>query len=243
MAELTNKEWCDSTWNPWTGCTKISPGCQNCYAESLSKRYGKDVWGKGKERSRTSKDYWLNPIKWDRKAAKTGIRSKVFCASMADVFDPEVPDQWRLDLAQLIDATQHLDWLLLTKRPENVAIMYENALPEHVWLGTSVEDQERADIRIPSLLKVPATLGFLSVEPLLEAVDLGNLAGIHWVIVGGESGPRCRPFNIEWARGIRDQCRQAGVSYFLKQLGGYPDKRHALSDFPGDLQLREMPHH
>lgn len=162
---------------------------------------------------------------------------------MADVFDPEAPPEWRGDLFKLIEATPNLWWLLLTKRPESVIEMIGgHALPLNVWLGTSVEDQARADLRIPALLKVTATVRFLSVEPLLESVDLGNLTGIHWVIVGGESGPRCRPFDTAWARSIRDQCRAAGTAYFCKQLGGYPSKRHELLDFPADLRIREMPH-
>jgi protein gp37 len=230
------------TFNPWMGCTKVSPGCEHCYAESLSKRYGKEIWGKGKERYRTSSAYWKNPLRWNAEAAKGGYRIKVFCASMADVYDPEVPEEWRSDLFQLIRRTPHLDWLILTKRPQNiVAMMHGEALPENVWLGTSVEDQYRADLRIPVLVSIPATIHFLSVEPLLESVDLGTLAGIDWVIVGGESGHHCRPMDLEWARDIRDQCRAAGVAFFMKQLGGSPDKLDELTDFPADLRIREFP--
>src|SRR3979490_3351945 len=111
-------EWTHHTWNPWSGCTKVSPGCAHCYAETLSKRWGKDIWGPGKERQRTSAAYWRQPLRWDRESASIGERKRVFCASMADVFDSEVPRQWRSDLFDLIRKTQHLDWLLLTKRPE-----------------------------------------------------------------------------------------------------------------------------
>ena len=203
----------------------------------MDKRYGLVKWGKGAPRSRTCKSTWLQPLKWNHQAKD---RDKVFCASLADVFDPEVPDQWRRDLFELIDATYRLDWLLLTKRPENVEAMSDGILPDNVWLGTSIEDQTRADQRIPALTAVPAPVHFLSVEPLLSPVRL-ELRDIEWVIVGGESGRGCRPFNVEWARDIRDQCRASDTSYFLKQLGGYPDKRHQLSDFPEDLRIREIP--
>jgi protein gp37 len=233
-------EWADDTFNPWWGCTKVSPGCTHCYAETLSNRYGKDVWGPGKERWRTSAKYWEGPIAWDRKAAREGKRRRVFCASMADVFDPEVPMHWRSDLYDLIRKTPNLDWMLLTKRPGLIKSL--SAPPETVWLGTSVEDQRRADERIPELLAVPAAIHFLSVEPLLEPVQL-NLQGIDWVIVGGESGPRPSAMSIEWARAPRDQCASAGIAFFMKQLGGYPDKRKRMDQFPEDLRIREFPNH
>jgi protein gp37 len=232
-------EWTTDTFNPWWGCTKVSPGCTHCYAETLSNRYGKDVWGAGKQRLRTSAKYWEGPLAWDRKAARTGQIRRVFCASMADVFDPEVPAEWRADLFELIRQTQNLSWLLLTKRPSEIPSL--GLPPETVWLGTSVEDQRRAQERIPQLLKIPATVHFLSVEPLLEPVDLGSLQGINWIICGGESGPRCRPMNIEWARSVRDQCRDAGIAFFCKQLGGHPDKRKRMDQFPEDLRIREFP--
>jgi protein gp37 len=155
-----------------------------------------------------------------------------------DVFDPEVESGWRDDLFALIEATPNLDWLLLTKRPEH-AVTPPLA---HIWWGVSVEDQARAIERIPLLIDCWPHTRFLSVEPLLSAVDLGPfLNRVDWVIVGGESGAHARPFNPDWARSIRDQCRVAGVAFFLKQLGGWPDKRHLLGDFPPDLQIREIP--
>jgi protein gp37 len=233
----TSIEWCDMTFNPWQGCTKVSPGCAHCYAESLSKRWGKDTWGAGKERVRTSEGYWRQPLAWDRESATLGKRKRVFCASMADVFDSSVPYEWRYDLFELIERTPNLDWLLLTKRPGNIHRMIsatavticeawylEGQPPENVWLGVSIEDQSRADHRIPALLKIPSVVHFLSVEPLLEPVDLGNISDIEWVICGGESGARARPMNPEWPLLIRDQCVSMSVPFFFKQWGGRTPK-------------------
>lgn len=265
----TTIEWTDYTFNPWQGCTKVSKGCAHCYAETLSNRWGKDIWGKGKPRQRTSAANWKKPLQWDKDALKTGMTLNVFCASMADVFDEEVPNLWRFDLFALIEKTPHLNWLLLTKRPENVkssGLVYM----DNVWLGTSVEDQETADYRIPHLVGNKAKVHFLSCEPLIENIDLqypkslwpkgppmccnGFECGcmgmptdppliwhIEWLICGGESGPKHRPMQIDWARSLRDECRESNTKFFLKQLGGYPDKKHQLEDFPEDLRIREIP--
>jgi protein gp37 len=188
MGENSAISWTDHTFNPWIGCTKVSPGCANCYAErDMDHRHGKAKWGKGQPRVRTVASTWAQPLKWDRAAAKAGRRDRVFCASLADVFDPEVPIEWLADLLALIDQCPHLDWLLLTKRPQLIAERCDLAshgngaawnFAKHmpnVWLGTSVEDQQRAETRIPELLKVPAAKHFLSCEPLLGPVDLTNL--------------------------------------------------------------------
>jgi protein gp37 len=175
----TTIEWTDYSWNPWTGCTKVSPGCDNCYAEGWAKRSGLVKWGAGQDRRRTSADYWRQPIKWNRIAERDGVRRKVFCASLADVFDNAVPESWRDDLWALIDTTPHLDWLLLTKRPQNIKSMmpaewlecWPNGVP-NIWLGTTAENQQEADRRIPHLLAVPARVRFLSCEPLLGPLDL-----------------------------------------------------------------------
>lgn len=180
MAINSAIEWTDHTFNPWWGCVKVSPGCESCYAETLAKRYGHAVWGPAKTTGRRamSENYWRQPARWQATAAKTGQRARVFCASMADVFEdhPQVAE-WRMRLFNLIDSTPMLDWLLLTKRPENVNAMMADwlegtAFPSNIWLGTSVEDQRRADERIPHLLRVPARVRFLSCEPLLGPVDV-----------------------------------------------------------------------
>lgn len=176
-------EWTHHTFNPWIGCTRVSPGCVNCYAETMmADRYKKVKWGPAGERKRTSADYWKQPLKWNREAAAAGERRRVFCASLADVFEykrDQARDMhsWRTELFSLIRTTPHLDWLLLTKRPELVfaiAPWFINEIEEYpnVWIGTSVENQEQADKRIPELLKIPAAVRFLSVEPLLGPVDL-----------------------------------------------------------------------
>lgn len=190
--ENSKIEWTDHTFNPWSGCIKVSPGCVHCYAETLSNRWGKDVWGPGPKRQRTSESYWRNPIKWNKQAIKEGRRFRVFCASMADVFEdnPQL-DPWRIDLLRLIEVTPRLDWLLLTKRPENVNRMIEQATgfsdsgmwfhsAPHVQIGTSIENQEYADERIPELLGIPARIRFLSIEPLLGSVDIGRWLCCPW---------------------------------------------------------------
>ena len=218
-------EWTHHTMNPWYGCTRVSPGCQHCYAETLmDTRYHKVEWGPGRKRQRTTVDYWKQPLRWDRAAAAAGERHRVFCASLADVFDPEVPDEWRADLYRLIRATPNLDWLLLTKRPE-VAFDWTHLMGEYqnIWLGTSVEDTRRALERIPILLSTPAVVRFLSIEPLLGPIG-ASLRGIDWVIVGGESGPGARPMEPIWVEGIRDYCVANQIPFHFKQWGGVNKK-------------------
>jgi protein gp37 len=259
--ENSKIEWTDHTFNPWIGCTKVSAGCTNCYAETLmDQRYGRARWGKGNPRTLTSDANWRKPLAWNRDALMKGTRYRVFCASLADVFDPEVDDAWRDRLVSLIETTQQLDWLLLTKRPER-ALAYSQAtpLPRNVWMGTSVEHQEAANLRIPILLQIRAAIRFLSIEPLLGAVDLKQWAipvgapgqcvdsngqwwhspgsckrcrpAIDWVIVGGESGRRARSMQPEWVRSLRDQCLGAGVPFHFKQWGEYGEAA------PGDNRL------
>lgn len=219
--ENTEISWTHHTFNPWWGCTEVSPGCVNCYAAVWSCRWGKHLWGKGVPRERKSDEVWEKPHKWNREAVKTGIRYRVFCASMSDIFDAEVPPAWRDDVWNLIRECPGLDWQLLTKRPQNILGMlppdWGDGWP-HVWLGATVEDQPRAKERIPLLRAVPAKLRFLSCEPLLGVVAL-NLEGIHWVICGGESGPGYRPMKPIWAQWVRDQCLDQGVPFHFKQWG------------------------
>lgn len=235
-------EWTDYTFNPWIGCTKVSEGCKHCYAEAYGRRFGVE-WGPGGVRRRTSAGNWRKPLQWNADAKRAEVRRRVFCASLADVFESNLQtEQWLPDLFRLIEQCNGLTWLLLTKRPENVWRLIENNanfhrpdvwLTEnpHVWIGTTVEDQEQADKRIPMLLRIPATVRFLSCEPLLGDIDLKawtRYGGsgpdarrrIDWVICGGESGPGARAMHPDWVRGLRDQCVAAGVSFFFKQWGG-----------------------
>lgn len=295
MGEITGISWTHHTFNPWLGCQRVSPACGGakgvggCYAESLvTGRMGYNatsadprrrltLWGPPSTttRHRTSAANWRKPLAWDRAAKADGVRRRVFCASLADVFEahPDLPAV-RADLWPLIEACDGLDWQLLTKRPENIRAMvppaWRSSWPAHVWVGTTAEDQRRAEERIPHLLAVPAAVRFLSVEPMLEAVDLdpmrcddcgrseaqlqadhewsegngngwcngcdtelsvghwldacadGRQRGINWVIVGGESGPGARHFGIAWARSIVEQCDDAGVPVFCKQMGDNP---------------------
>lgn len=223
MGSNSKIEWCDHTFNPWIGCTKVSEGCKHCYAEQLmDKRWNKVQWGPQGKRVKTSDANWAEPLRWNKQAGQLGIRYRVFCASLADVFDdhPSVQSTWRRDLFFMMAGTPNLDWLILTKRPENFHGQVPwSRLPMNIWVGTSVENQEQAEKRIPRLLDIPAKVKFLSMEPLLGDVKLNN--GIDWVIVGGESGTHARPMHPDWARSVRDQCQAAGVKFFFKQWGEY----------------------
>lgn len=225
----------------------------------MDHRYGRVKWGPQGTRQRTSVANWRKPLQWNRQAEREGRRFRVFCASLADVFEdrPELVP-WRAELFGLIEQTPSLDWLLLTKRPENVVETLPTKwrphkwgrLPDNVWIGTSVEDQSAADARIPHLLRIPARVRFLSCEPLLGLVDLGlpfvsdnpymTLNHVDWVIVGGESGRKARPMDAGWARSLRDQCK-GQAAFFMKQMGGTLDKGGDLSDIPEDLRIREFP--
>jgi len=228
MAQNSKIEWTDHTFNPWLGCTNVSPGCDHCYAESWSKRSGLVKWGNSPRR-RTSEAYWRAPLKWQGAAASFqalhGRRQRVFCASLADVFDNQVNAQWRLDLFSLIHATPALDWLLLTKRPQNIRKMLPNDWGEsgrpNVWLGTTAEDQDRYDLRWPLLSKIPAAVRFVSYEPAIGPVRLLDGVQPDWLISGGESGHGARPMNPQWARDVIADCLTKGVAPFHKQWGTY----------------------
>lgn len=230
-------EWTDNTFNPWWGCQRVSPGCEHCYAETFDKRVhgaGAAHWGPKAARKFFGDKHWNEPRKWNAAAERTGVRQRVFCASMADVFEDlrELDDQ-RSRLWRLIRETPMLDWLLLTKRPENVLRLAPLDVLAECWVGTTVEDRVRLS-RVDELRRVPARVLFLSVEPLLE--DLGFLdpwwpRGIDWVIVGGESGPGARPMNPTWVRSIRDACIASGTRFFFKQWGDWMP----VSDYSGPM--------
>lgn len=296
MADQSAIGWCDSTFNPWMGCTKVSPACDHCYAERLvTTRLKHDAWGPGAQRVRTAESTWQAPRRWakrpffecpkcawrgDQKAInrarnvrqadveKAGVcpycgtdmmptRRRVFCASLADVFDNEEPWQWRADLLQLVDLTPEIDWLLLTKRIGNVEPMLRGLARAaggvsawdlwprpNVWLGITVCNQAEADRDIPKLLRVPAKVRFVSIEPMLGPVDIraslaklfrdatGPAWGIDWVICGGESGPDARPMHPDWPRGLRDQCDLMGVPFFFKQWGEWAPRGPESMGYP-----------
>lgn len=344
MGKDSSIQWTTHTFNPWRGCTKVSAGCASCYAETLSKRNPAVLgqWGPNGTRVVASESKWREPFAWDRAASAAGERHRVFCASLADVFEDWsslmvnsrgetlwdhvfdwgpgshgargtlMMDDVRIRLWDTILATPHIDWLLLTKRPENVlptlrrmkatrlarrlddgvlrAWIDGSHPPDNVWLGTSVENQEQADKRIPILLKIPAAVRFLSMEPMLGPVTMAPYlpkwhssrcplkancdwsgpecpqcgyasGGVDWVIVGGESGSKARPFDLAWGRSIRDQCAAAGVPFFMKQVGSRPGTtNHPLGcvathaswkpddshggepdEWPEDIRIREFP--
>ena len=309
MSDQTNIEWADSTFNPWMGCTKVSPACDYCYAERDTRRFGRVEWGAGKPRVRTSAANWKLPERWNAKpfyactncgwrgdkpalafndeplcwsfcaepSTLKAARRRVFCASLADWLDNEVPIEWLVDLLDLIRRCPNIDFLLLTKRIGNwrwrlgalkahldaeveprfelrdwvsawLSPTVHAGAPANVWLGATVVNQAEADRDVPKLLRVPARVRFLSIEPMLGPVDLtahlwGRAApcdrctqdadcecgyaqrreitdepAIDWIIAGGESGPHARPMHPDWIRSLRDQCAAAGVPFMVKQL-------------------------
>lgn len=233
MADRTAIEWTDATFNPWWGCSRVSPACAHCYADTLARRYGHQLWD-GAGRRFFGDQHWTRPRRWNRDAELQRTPVKVFCASMADVFeDARELDPWRERLWDLIEETPWLEWQLLTKRPENVASMvpWEGNWPTNVWLGTSIENS-RHTFRVEILRDLPAAVRFVSAEPLLGSLFLNGkpnrrplkLDRVDWVIAGGESGPRHRPVDLDWVRELRDACIGEGVPFFYKQQGGRTSK-------------------
>jgi len=237
LAENSKIEWTDHTFNPWIGCQKVSPGCDHCYAETMmDHRYHRVEWGPHGERIRTSPARWREPLQWARKAK--GTRPKVFCASLADVFDNRAPAGARDDLWALIRATPELDWMLLTKRPENIITMLPADWGDgwsNIWLGTTCEDQAHFERRWPILRNVPAVIRFISYEPALGPLVIGD-AHPNWIICGGESGAgeRTRYMDPVWARNLRVECGSKGIAFFLKQM----TKKRPI---PDDLLVRQWP--
>ncbi|MGE0446593.1 MAG: DUF5131 family protein [Vicinamibacterales bacterium] len=220
MATNSPIEWTEATWNPVTGCDKVSPGCAHCYAERMARRLkamGQANYANGFEVTLQPKMLRL-PLTWKRPR-------RIFVNSMSDLFHAEVPADF---IASAFDVMRAADWhefQVLTKRSERLLELSRSLpWPENVWMGVSVENH-RFTHRIDHLRQTPARVKFLSLEPLLGPLPGLNLAGIDWVIVGGESGPKARPMRAEWVADIRDQCHRAGVAFFFKQWGGVFKKR------------------
>lgn len=217
MATTSKIEWTEQTWNPTTGCTKISPGCTHCYAETMAYRL-QAMGAKGYENAfqlRLIPERLNDPLKRKKPTV-------YFVNSMSDVFHEGVPFEYIDMIFETIANTPHHTYQILTKRAERMAEYFLNRdVPQNAWLGVSVEDKKYGVPRIDYLRKVNAHIRFLSVEPLLDDVGELNLKDIHWVIVGGESGRKARPMRPEWAESIRDQCEEAGVAFFFKQWGGW----------------------
>lgn len=271
MAENTAIEWADHTFNAWTGCTKVGPGCDGCYAEAWAKRSGTVRWGSGEPRRRTTPANWRLPVKWNAQAAAEGRRFRVFCSSLADVFDNEVPVEWRVDLFRLIAATPHLDWLLLTKRIGNAwPMMLEVAKRcgggeqpmANVWLGATVVNQAEADRDVPKLLAVPARVRFLSIEPMLGPINLYRVAlaeGLDLCALRGLERPhetaayRTPLGRIDWVicggeSGPKARPMHPDWARSLKQqcqAAGVPFFMKQMTKkaaIPDDLMVREFPH-
>lgn len=269
MGKDSKIEWTHHTFNPWTGCKKVSPACANCYAVNtppvrMARSRGLELWG-DTSRMVASETMWKQPLAWDRAAEKAGQRHRVFCASLADVFEdftgnvvtndekayPGGLEVARKRLFSLIQSTPSLDWLLLTKRPENISQMVPGWCsmtgnwPKNIWVGTTVENQDVANKRLPYLMRLTAKVLFVSMEPLLGNVNLdyintGNMCWmdvingmeatyvsqnscrpLDWVIVGGESGKNSRITHIDWIRNIRRLCSQGNIPFFYKQHGDW----------------------
>lgn len=230
MGKDTRIEWTHHTFNPWWGCVRVSAACDHCYAETWAKRLGQNVWGPKTDRRFFSDAHWKEPLKWNRDAVAQGVRRRVFCASMADVFENRkdlIPHRTRL--LELIAATPQLDWLLLTKRIHLVRKQLPKGyeFPANVWLGATVENQDAVEKRLKYLLEFTTpSVRFLSCEPLLGPVDLRkylrrgeNGMRVDWVIAGGESGPGARPMDPAWPDDLRKQCSTAKVAFHFKQWG------------------------
>lgn len=248
MAENSSISWCKHTWNPWRGCARVSPGCAHCYAEAMSHRNPAvlGTWGPDGTRPIAAESSWRTVYRWDRAARDARERHRVFCGSLMDVWENR-PDLLtpRRRLLWTAYECRHLDFLFLTKRPQNIRPLLHAATHMHHphndwldlqtratrpnwWLGATVEDRTRLRERYPLLRDVPAVVRFFSCEPLLEDISdilADHLEGIHWVIVGGESsqgGATARPFDIEWVEGIITVCASRNVPVFVKQLGSRP---------------------
>lgn len=233
MSVKTIIAWTDHTFNIAWGCQKISPGCKNCYADTLSRRYGWDVWGAGKNRRTFGEKRWQEPLKWNDIALKEGKIHRVFCSSMCDYMeDHHVIERERAKLWPLIRQTPWLHWQLLTKRANRIAANlpsdWGNGYP-NVWLGVSVENIDYA-WRVDELRNIPATVRFISYEPALGPLNDLNLSGIDWVIFGGESGPGYREADLQWSRDMRDKCNAQGIAYFHKQSSHFFTERGTTLD-------------
>lgn len=220
MSDNSKIEWTDATWNPVRGCTKVSPGCTRCYAETFAERF-RGVPGHAFEFGfdlRLVPEKLAEPLRWARP-------KKIFVNSMSDLFHEDVPDEY-IEKACRVMLTAHWHtYQILTKRADRMTALLQGKLREaakaaHIWWGVSVENRKHGLPRIDKLRSAEPTVAFLSVEPLLEDLGNFNLSGIDWVIVGGESGSGARPMSPEWVRSIRDQCGGAGVPFFFKQWGG-----------------------
>lgn len=249
MGADTKISWTDFTYNPWVGCTEVSPGCDNCYARELAERRGWAKWG-AQEPRHLFKSTTARLLKLNRKAESTSERKKVFCMSLGDILDNEVDQSQRDELWNLIEQCNALDWQLLTKRIGNAEKMFperwlRNELPAHVWLGITVVNQEEVDRDIPKLLRIPAGIRWLSVEPMLGPIKVRD--PIDWVVCGGESGSKRRELDLCWLENIVAQCQVKNIPVWVKQDSApRPDTQGRIFDawwireFPKDYEMRRF---
>ena len=253
MAENSAIEWTTHTFNPWIGCQKVGPGCDHCYAEAWDARglQQKDPrWGAHALRTRTGAGNWAKPKAWNRAAERISDRPRVFCASLADVFDNHVSIDvmWRQELGLLIESTPHMDWMLLTKRIANARkyfpVMFPRGVPLNVWLGATIVTQAEMDRDAATLGEIKAEYGitetFFSMEPMFEVVFLNADALPDLVIVGGESGAGARPLDPQWVRPLRDHCVAAGVAFHFKQWGNWHPDALRYTDADGNCPPPNM---
>jgi protein gp37 len=243
VGENSKIEWCDHSHNPWYGCTEVSPACDFCYARvMMDERLHRVQWGAGNDRVQTTLKNRLQPLFWNAKANRAGRIETVFCLSLGDVWDNEVPQHWRSDLFATIEATPNLLWLLLSKRIGNARAMCNTAagarpLPPNAALGATMVNQEEWDRDYLKLKQAGTALDarftFVSVEPMLGPITLRDDRP-DWVICGGESGPNARTMELDWARSLRDQCGERGIAFFMKQLT-------KKAPIPEDLMVRQFP--
>lgn len=258
MGEATKISWAHDSWNFWIGCTKVSQGCKLCYAEAQNRRFNWNPagWGPGAPRRLTSEANQKKPMAWARRAIKENELRRVFAGSLCDPLDAEVPEQWRNRYYNLIDDVGEycrfhretpgagIEFLILTKRIEHawkmLPLEWQKYPPDCVRLGVTVENQENAR-RIDAMLRVWRGKNFVSVEPMLGPITLPHLQSIDWVIVGGESGPGCRPMQVDWALDVKRQCARTTTPFFFKQLGGHPNKQDDPDKWPSALQCQQFP--
>lgn len=297
--EVSKIEWTEETWNPIRGCSRVSSGCENCYAEGIAARFsGPGQAYEGLAKMTPTGPKWTGAVRFIEGRLHDPLRWKkprrIFVNSMSDLFHEDVSDEWIDDIFAVMALADYHTFQILTKRPERMRKYFEEKPGEclsectearvgglcqsiaarrgedtmapwwdafftwplpNVWLGVSCEDQATADERIPLLLQTPAAIRWVSAEPLLGEIDFEEpqIRGLSaevdhpedtildWVVVGGESGPNCRPMQPVWARDIHYQCIQAQIPFFMKQMGGWPDKRGGLKSIPEDLRVREYP--
>lgn len=243
MSDRSTIEWTEATWNPVTGCTEVSPGCDNCYARTFAERF-RGVEGHPYEQGfdlRLWPERLTQPIRWRKPRA-------IFVNSMSDLFHQDIPDEYIGRVFDAMAAAPHHTYQVLTKRPGRMASVLRRICPEpldQVWLGTSIESNDYA-WRADKVRDTPAAVRFLSLEPLLDRVDEVDFDGLDWVIVGGESGHGARPLEPEWVRDVRDRCAKLGVAFFFKQTGSVWARDLGLKSkgthgFPDEFHVREYP--